>query len=283
MIRSLNLDPQFTPTSHSGIEFEMFQFSGGEMHIKLNTHIIYTDISKVIITVRIKNGDDIMKVLIAKDALKLMGVNHIELVMPYIPYARQDRVCVNGESFTLKVFCDLINSANFDKVYVLDAHNDVSPALINNCINIPNDSYVLSAANAINKEIILVSPDSGANKKINKLYDNLKDFTLFRDIVKCDKNRNLNTGELKGFDVFTNDLMDFDCLIVDDLIDGGRTFVGVAEALKAKNACDIYLFVSHGIFSYGFDELKKNIKHIYTTNSFKDIDDPFVTQIKIKI
>jgi len=284
MIRSLNLDGMFTPTAHPEIEFKMIQFNGGEMHVKLNNNIDYSAVERVIITNRFKNGDDVIKVLIAKDALQRKGVENFDLVMPYAPYARQDRQCFNGESFTLKVFTDLINSAKFDNVIVLDSHSDVAPAMLNKCKNISNDQYVEMAYFEIvesdNAELILVSPDSGANKKSNKLFDNLKHF---KDIVKCDKKRDVSNGKLSKFEVFSDDLHGASCLIVDDICDGGRTFIGIAETLKYKNAGNIYLFVTHGIFSNGFDELNKHFKAIYTTNSFNDVENSNVKQFKIEL
>lgn len=286
MIRSLNLDGMFVPTPQPEIEFEMIQFNGGEMHIKLNNSIDYSEVEKVVITNRFKDGNDIMKALIAKDALQRKGVKNFDLVIPYVPYARQDRQCFNGESFTLKVFTDLINSAKFDNVIVLDSHSDVAPALIENCKNIPNDQYVNLAYSDIvtyndeRKGVVLISPDSGANKKTNKLFDSVN---VFQSLVKCDKKRDVSNGKLSGFEVFADDLKGACCLIVDDICDGGRTFTGIAEALKAKNSGNIYLFVTHGIFSNGFDELNKYFKTIYTTNSFKDVENKNVKQFKIQL
>jgi ribose-phosphate pyrophosphokinase len=281
MIKSLNIDEKFTPTSYLAIKFTMMQFSGGEMHIKLDTNEDYSGVDKVIITNRFRDGNDLMKVLFAKDALERKGVKRFELVMPYIPYARQDRVCVNGEAFTLKVFTNLINSTKFEKVYVLDAHSDVAPALIDNCANLSIEEYVKFAYySQTDGEVILISPDSGANKKSTKLFDNTK---IFNRVVKCDKRRNLGSGELDSFEVFGENLKDRTCMIVDDICDGGRTFIGIAQELKKKEAGDIYLFVTHGIFSYGMDELKKHFKKIFTTNSFKDVNDDLIMQFKIKI
>ena len=61
-------------------------------------------------------------------------------------------------------------------------------------------------------------------------------------------------------------------MIVDDICDGGRTFTGIAKALKNKNAGNIYLAVSHGIFSDGFEKFIGLIDGIFTTNSFGDIE-----------
>ena len=77
------------------------------------------------------------------------------------------------------------------------------------------------------------------------------------------------------------DVKDKECLIVDDLADGGRTFKFLAEALKCRGASKIFLYVTHGQFNYGFEELKGAINHIYCTNSFKNIKDEFVTQFKV--
>jgi ribose-phosphate pyrophosphokinase len=299
MIRSLNLDGMFVPSPLPEIEFKMMQFNGGEWNIKLNSNIDYSKVDKVVISHRIKDGNDIMKVLIAHDALKRKGIKSFDLIIPYIPYARQDRVCVEGESFTLKVFTDIINSMNFETVIVFDAHSDVAPALINNCENHSNATFIKEAiidwginTRTVNpeKNLLLVSPDSGANKKIKKLHSELPYPEMV--IVKCDKKRELKSGALSGFEVFATDLEKKDCLIVDDIADGGATFIGIAEALKEKNAGDIYLFVTHGIFSKGFTHLLEPIKKIYTTNSFNDIvirdftkeqTETYVKQFKIQL
>ena len=126
----------------------------------------------------------------------------------------------------------------------------------------------------------LVAPHAGANKKINKLFTETQGFA---NVIKCDKVRDTKTGALSGFEVFADDLGGKPCMIVDDICDGGRTFIGVAEALKQKNAGDIYLFVTHGIFSQGLDGLSQVFKRIFTTNSIKEIEHPSVMQIKIQL
>ena len=70
-------------------------------------------------------------------------------------------------------------------------------------------------------------------------------------------------------------------MIVDDLADGGRTFKQLAQALKEQGAERVSLYVSHAQFNFGFVELKDSIDHIYCTNSYKDIEDDFVTQFKV--
>lgn len=284
MNRCLNLDSNFVPIKFPEIGYKLFNFNGGETHIKLNTNIYYSNINEVILTHRIRNGNNIMEILIAHDALKLMGVKNFSLVISYVPYARQDRKCEEGESFSLKVFARLINSMNFNKVYVVDSHSDVAVALIDNCINISNENYIHLTLNDLkktNKNLLLVSPDAGANKKSNKLMSAFPNY--FDSIIKCDKRRDTKTGLIYGIEVFAGDLNKTDCLIVDDICDGGATFINVAKELQNHNCGDLYLFVTHGIFSKGFDELNKYYKKIYCTNSFSDINDASVIQYKIQI
>ena len=277
MTRTLNLDEMFVPVPFPQIEYELHTFSGGELHIKLNNNIDYKKIKQVIITHRVRSMNDFMAILIAKDALELKGVKRFDLVMPYVPYARQDRKCFDGESFTLKVFTDILNSQKFDSVHVLDAHSDVAPALINNCVNHSNEDYIEAILEDFEEPPILISPDAGSNKKANNL---AKKFGLY--LVKCDKVRDVKTGKLSGFSVFEDNLYKRDCLIVDDICDGGGTFIGLGKEMKKKNAGNISLFVTHGIFSKGLNIFNKVFEKIYCTNSFKDIPHP-VIQRKITI
>lgn len=284
----LNLDQGFEPFKNTlpNIEHEMFKFSGGETHIKLKSENRYSGNISVMITHRITDGDKLMEVLLAKDALEMVGFkDDIRLYIPYVPYARQDRLCNFGESFSLKIFSDVINNAGFNEVVMCDAHSDVAPAVINNSTNNTNHKYVEEVINDIGKKMLLVSPDSGANKKVNKLYSELINRYGLSDklegIVKCDKIRDLSTGKLSGFEVLKGDLGGQDCLIVDDICDGGGTFIGTAKELVKHNAGDIYLFVTHGIFSKGYDDLSEHFKKIYTTDSFKNINNDKVKQFKI--
>lgn len=75
---------------------------------------------------------------------------------------------------------------------------------------------------------------------------------------------------------------DLKYVIVDDICDGGRTFVELAKAIKAgRPTAKIYLIVTHGIFSAGYTQLKEYFERIYTTNSIKDIQENKVTQFNV--
>lgn len=272
---NLNLDPNFKPLDGEKIQFESFTFAGGEPHLKINPNF---DISKgVNITHRINSFNDVGMLCLAVDALKRMQVEIHNLFIPYFPAARQDRVMIKGEPLSVKVYADFINSLGFKKIVVFDAHSEVTPAVLNNCEVVANHKFIAQVIAAIGSESILISPDGGALKKIYKVSEYLGGI----EVVECSKSRNVKTGKLSGFKVYADDLKGRDCLIVDDICDGGGTFIGLAEELKNKNAGKLYLAVSHGIFSKGFDELSKSFEKIFTTNSVKEFTHPSLQQINL--
>lgn len=275
---SLNLDPTFNPIEVPALEYKTLTFPGGELHIRIDPREI-SKIQRVIITQRIRTSDDIMLIILAVNALMNLYVQKIELFIPYLPYARQDRVAIEGESFSLAAFANVLNALNLNTIYCLDAHSDIASKLICNLKSISNARFVKEALKNF-KEMSLAIPDAGAAAKSAKLY---KQVGTFNRAVFCAKKRDALSGKLTDFIVGAQDLKGAPYIIVDDICDGGGTFIGLAKALKEKNAGDLYLFVSHGIFSKGFEELNEVFKQIFTTNAYRDIDLKHVTQIPLSL
>jgi ribose-phosphate pyrophosphokinase len=272
---TLNLDQSFKPIAGKEIEFQSFMFAGGEPHIKINPNFDVTE--TVTVTHRLNSFNDLGLLCLAVDALKQMHAKLGMLFIPYYPAARQDRLMVKGEPLSVKVYADIINTMGFEKVMVFDAHSEVTPALVNNCEVITNNAFIKQVIETIGHDVLLVSPDGGALKKIYKVSEYLGGI----EVIECSKNRDVKTGKLKGFKVYADDLQGKNCLIVDDICDGGGTFIGLAQELKNKNAGNLYLAVSHGIFSKGVDDLKPYFTQLFTTNSFKEINNSYVTQIPL--
>lgn len=246
------------------------KFAGGECHVKLNQ--VYTEMDRVRINTRLNTSDDIMNLMLTVDALRHMLVKYIEVFLPYVPYARQDRLMNSGESLSIKVFANLLNALSLDKVLVYDAHSDVAVALIDRCHNIKNHDMVQYFVNELKlQDYHLVAPDLGAYKKTDQLSRLLN---YKNEIITGLKIRNLQTGDIEKLDVSSNNLEGKSCLIVDDICDGGRTFMELAKVLKSKNAGDLYLVVSHGIFSYNaLDKLKESgFKMVGSSNSISNLE-----------
>ncbi|VXB80721.1 Phosphoribosylpyrophosphate synthetase [Flavobacterium sp. 9AF] len=273
----LNLDPHFKPLgTQNTISFQSFVFSGGEPHIKITGDFDTTQ--PVYITHRLNSFNDLGLFCLAIDALRRMEVKTINAFIPYFPAARQDRVMIPGEPLSVKVYADIINALQLNSIQVFDPHSEVTSALLKHCKVIPNYYFIEEVIKRIGNEVLLISPDGGALKKIYKVSEYLGGV----EVVECSKSRDVKTGKLSGFKVYSDDLEGKDCLIVDDICDGGGTFIGLAQELKNKNAGRLYLAVSHGIFNKGFESLQV-FERIFTTNSFKDIENEKVEVIQLEV
>jgi len=267
------------------IKFDSKVFPGGEPHFRM-TDNLWKKGEEIVIVTRVNSFNDLGMLAVAVDAIQRIGnYSSLTLHLPYFPGARQDRVCNPGEALTVDVYATAINSMNFSEVMILDPHSDVAPALLDNVTVRNNHTFVEACIHDLygnsDNNMLLISPDAGANKKIKDLAAHLND-DFFIEVVKCDKTRNLSDGSISGFEVYADDLEGKDCLIVDDICDGGGTFLGLAQELKDKKAGDLYLVVTHGIFSKGFMELNKYFKGIYTTDSFFTQTNEAVKQINLR-
>ncbi len=253
------------------LKYDCFTFSGGEEHVRfLNKPD--QPVNSLQVTVRLTGSSELMKLIVAVDALRrLFGSKlPIELICPYFPYARQDRVCVEGEALGAAVMARLLNALAFDKVTIWDAHSEVTPALINNVVNIAQEVIIERCLPLVailkSKAVTLISPDAGATKKTQNV---AKYFGGGIEVLQAEKVRDLSTGAITHTDLH-GDVTGKDVLIVDDICDGGRTFLELAKVLKQKGSTSISLFVTHGIFSKGLDAFDGLIDNIYTTDSFTD-------------
>jgi ribose-phosphate pyrophosphokinase len=233
---------------------------------------------EILIVARIEKSEDIWRLLLATDASRRSGAKKISVFIPYLPYARQDRQCRPGEAFSLEVLAQVLNLQNYENVFIYDPHSAVTQRLIHNAVPITNHSFVEKVL--LGKEkYLLVSPDAGTSIKIDELalaigYD--------RRIVQCRKHR-IPGGSIDTIEVSEEDFCGLDLYIVDDICDGGATFIKLAEVLRKRNAGTINLIVSHGIFSKGLEALTENgIDHVYTTDSFADhTENNALTEVKL--
>lgn len=234
-----------------------------------------------IIKERINSYEDLMFVKSLAEILSFSGaIGGASLFIPCLFGQRSDRRFDRNKSFDLNVITDVINSCNFSSVSIFDPHSNVALALINKSMRVEPDDYVKQAIDRIDRsDLVLLSPDAGAYTKVFNLGEK---FGL--SVMGAMKHRT-SKGEVSIN--FTGDVKDKTFLIVDDLCDGGATFIALGEKLKAQGAERVYLYVSHGLFSKGFSALEQTIDHIFCTNSVKDTQmmgfdmHPYVTQYKI--
>jgi len=250
------------------LDINTFMFKDGQPHV--SSEIRYRDLC---IEASISSSNDLLRVLLLNDILVHNGATGVSLFITYLLGARMDRRMPvdnieDGEfkkrmyhPFTLGVISDLIATAHFEHISILDPHSDVAPAMLHADV-VPPDEYVQCAIEWT-KPTLLIAPDAGAAKKVEKLGEK---FTL--PVVQAIKSRNPQTGELGGCKIFTDSLKGEHVLIVDDICDGGRTFENIASVAMDMDVETVSLYTTHGIFSKGLP--LAGIDKVVTTNSYQE-------------
>lgn len=290
MAETLNL---VNPNDTLSCGYEISRFPDGQQSVRIieksydTFYRLKEQTTPITIKSRLNTFRDLELIICVNQALKEIGVKSVKLFIPYCIGGRSDRKFQEGGvNYIKNVIAPILNLQNFDEVRIMDPHSDVLEACINNFIKISNFELGLMALRDIDNtddakhNICLVSPDAGAYKKI---FDFAGWFGI-KNIITASKVRDLETGkilrtEIPPIDGY-GDGMKY--VIVDDICDGGRTFIELAKVIKEqKPNSEIHLIVTHGIFSAGFGELNNYFERIYTTNSIKEHDNSQVKQLNI--
>jgi ribose-phosphate pyrophosphokinase len=248
-----------------------FLFPDKQPHINIDG---VNENDEVQVTCSITDANNLLLLLQCSNAFDNLFAKKKELVIPYLMGARFDRLMQKGDSVDLKVIANLINGCGFEKVYLYDVHSDTSTVLIENSINISNADLVKQYQK---EDAILICPDAGAVKKVSKYFDlnnNIK------DVVYCNKSRDLSNGNITLKVLEADKCEGKNCVIIDDLCDGGGTFLAIASQIKPAH---LTLIVTHGIFSKGFEVFKGTFDEIIVSDSYAEYTNELVTQIKFEI
>ena len=260
-----------------GVKIEQGHFPDGTLLMKFDPNNDEFDHrGNLLVEWYYENDAELFTLICVKRHLdRVYSYSDVILYMPYIPHARQDRVKSDEDVFTLKYFCETINSLNFKVIHVRDAHSNVSLALLNNVVDEGVKHFVHKAIE-ISKADALFFPDEGAMKRYSDKSEKPYAFGL--------KKRNWQDGKILGLDiVHPENIKDKNVLIVDDICSRGGTFFHSAKALKAAGAASVSLYVTHLEKTVIFGEIATTdglVDHIYTTKSifpeelFKDGYDP---------
>jgi ribose-phosphate pyrophosphokinase len=217
----------------------------------------------VVVIWKFESEAEFVHLLQLKALLDAYGAFGVELYIPYLPYARQDKSVSNTTTFALLPFLEVLRGMKFEKIVINDPHNEepVRKALGASA----EFMYPINQVKEVwcNQEIdFLCYPDMGARRKYSRIYTGMS-------YIYGNKNRDQLTGMITGYELvlpeISYDLSGKNVLIVDDLCDAGGTFILLAKELFAAGASKVLLFVSHGLFTKGTDVIfDSGIQRIYT-------------------
>lgn len=242
--------------------FRTFNYPAGEPHVRMVADDP-TQGGEIVIESNARNFDDLCVLVIASGILRKRGIV-ARFFVPYFPFARHDRRIDDRDG--LEVYLAL-SLANMFDIVIADPHSDVTGSLR----HIPQSASVaqFEKSGLFEGDPIVIVPDEGARNKALA-------WAGTRTIVQCMKTRDPRTGQLSGFEVGRDDLGGRPCVIVDDICDGGGTFIGLAKELRKRNAGPLRLAVTHGLFTKGLDCLWEFFSEIYTFGSLSNIKQPII-------
>lgn len=237
------------------------EFSDGTIQCNFNkdkyNYIKQAD--EIHVVAHMKDNDGIFALTQYKSIIdSFKNIKTAKLFMPYIPYARYDRAMFQHDAFSLKLFTNILNILKFDEIVVHDPHSEISNALIDNLTIVYQHECFKDVMDAYNTKFdVIVSPDIGAMKKASKIA-----MMTNKPIIMSNKVRDVTTGHILLTEVF-GDVEGKICMIPDDICDGGATFILLAQELKKRGATEVYLYVTHGIFSKTGKPVKEHINKIF--------------------
>lgn len=251
-----------------GREIKINHFPDGTLLLKEGLSNLEKDKNdELVIKWNYESNEELLALYFVTKHCKEAGYQNLVLDMPYIPNARQDRVQREEDVFTLKYFAELINSLEYSEVRVLDAHSNVSLALLNHVRQTTPKSYIERVIEKIKadrgSDPLMFYPDEGAGKRYGGM--------IPREYCFGIKKRDWSTGKIKELEIAgeTEHIVGNDVLIVDDICSFGGTFLHSANKLHELGAKNIYLFISHCEASVLEGEMIQCdlIQKIYTTDS----------------
>lgn len=235
-----------------------FQYPGGELHLK---NIKDVKAAAWIADVRFASLDDLgYAAMLANIAHKRQ--TPFILLLPYIPAARSDHVA-EPDPTGVAVYGQFVKAMNPQQVIAIDPHSNVSDRYYPNLTALSPTPLILRALQESGHHYdAVIAPDEGAVGRAAEVAD-----TLGIDCLHAVKHREYNTGKILNVKM-ESEVPDKsgNYLVVDDICDGGGTFMGLADAIGLPKE-QLGLWVTHGIFSGNAPQLRERYSHIYTTDS----------------
>lgn len=266
---SLNANPEIAKkiSEESGIplgKMSSRQFSDGEIQINIEESVRGVDVY-IIQSTNYPVNNHLWELLIMVDACKRASANTVTVVMPYFGYARQDRIAKSREPLTAKLVANMLVKAGVDRVLTLDLHavqvQGFFDIPVDNLFTVPLFARYYMEKGLSGEDVVIVSPKNSGIKRARGLAELLDSPLAIIDYAQDDSDR--SEGYIIG------DVTGKTTILIDDMLNTGRTFSEAARIVKEGGATEIYAVASHGLFAGNATELldAAPIKEILVTDS----------------
>ena len=255
---------------------EITRFSDKEIFFKIDENIRGMDV--FIIQSTNPPAENFLELLIMADAARRASARRITAVIPYFGYARADRKDQPRVAITSKLLANMIVTAGFDRVILMDLH----ASQIQGFFDIPTDH--LYSARVFNRffmklnmdNMVVVSPDVGSTKMARAFAEKLN-----ASLAIIDKRRpKANKAEVMNI---IGEVKDKNVIIRDDMVDTAGTLVKAAEAIAKAGAKSIVASCAHGVLSGNAIKIidESPIEQIYITDTIDQSDRNLPKKFKI--
>ena len=190
----------------------------------------------------------LMEQLIMIDALKRGSAKRITAILPFYPYARQDKKHRGREPISARLVADLYKTAGADRMMAVDLHTSQIQGFfdgpVDHLMAIPLlADYIRTRVAADN--ITVVSPDTGRVRVAEQWAERLGGAPL----AFVHKSRDLTVPNQAVSKTVVGQIEGRTCVLIDDMIDTGGTISGAVQVLKNAGAKDVIIAATHAVFS----------------------------------
>ncbi len=231
----------------STVSFESILFNCGEPFVRVKDSIKGKDVT-IIQGFSLPNTH-LMELMLTIDACRRAGCGHVNVILPLLPFSRQDRKHLSGVPISAKIVCDMLKVMNINRLITLDLHANQIAGFLPNHIQFDHIQmsafweYHLSRTYGDMTEWCFVAPDAGAIKRSHGLSTQCGS----GDVCFINKVRE-KAGVVKEMTVI-GDVEGKRCVLTDDMIDSGGTIAKAVDVLYRNGADTVITVATHGILS----------------------------------
>jgi ribose-phosphate pyrophosphokinase len=193
------------------------------------------------------------------------GAQHMCAVVPYLCYARQDRVFLEGEVVSIDLVAKLFKTVGVKHIITVDIHSQRAMSYFTSIQNVSSVPLLADYASKMKlHDPIAVSPDAGGANRATEFARYLD-----IDVLALKKYRDRSTGEVTVDEKLDMDISKRDVIVIDDIISSGGSIIKAAEVLHKKGVGRIFAMCAHALLIREAAQKIKSagVQDIISTNS----------------